>query len=129
MNSHSEDNFPFSFNPQACDSCGGRCCRGESGHVWVSDAEVVQLAQLRNLSIASFSKQYLRSVNGRLSLQERFINQEYACCFLDTIGGSCNVYDTRPAQCRTFPYWDKYKVETQELFLLCPGVSESEIRE
>jgi len=35
-----EKDFNFGFNPLACNSCDGACCRGESGYIWVKYVEI-----------------------------------------------------------------------------------------
>lgn len=32
------------------------------------------------------------------------------------------IYEVRPTQCRTFPFWDYFKTRVDELKLECPGV-------
>ena len=115
--------FPFHFNESACKTCGGTCCRGFTGYVWIIKEELEKMAKTRNMELATFSKHYIRQVQGRLSLQERFINGEHICCFFDPIDCLCTIYQTRPDQCRTFPFWNQFKINSQELFLECPGVS------
>ena len=106
-----------------CKTCGGKCCRGFGGYVWVSMEELEKMAGTRNMGVALFSKQYVRQVQGRLSLQERVINGEHFCCFFDYIDCQCTIYQLRPKQCRTFPYWNQFKKDPQHLFAECPGVS------
>jgi len=118
-----QNNFPYHFNSNACKICGGRCCRGSEGYVWVSLEELEKMAGTKKLDVALFSKQYVRQVKGRLSLQERVINGEHFCCFFDPIDCQCTIYQSRPKQCRTFPFWNQFKKEPQELFDECPGVS------
>ena len=81
------------------------------------------MAGTRKMDVALFSKQYVRHVQGRLSLKERVINGEHFCCFFDSIDCQCTIYQGRPKQCRTFPFWNQFKKELQELFVECPGVS------
>jgi len=85
--------------------------------------ELEKMAGTRKTDVALFSRQYVRQVQGRLSLQERVINGEHFCCFFDLIDCQCTIYQSRPRQCRTFPFWDQHKKEPQELFVECPGVS------
>jgi len=69
----------------------------------------------------AFGRQYLRRVDGRISLVDK---PNLDCVFWD---GGCTVYDIRPRQCRTFPFWRENvaspkawrKTETR-----CPGVGE-----
>ncbi|WP_417912983.1 YkgJ family cysteine cluster protein, partial [Candidatus Electronema sp. TJ] len=70
-----------------------------------------------------FAKCYVRRVQGRLSLQERVINGEHFCCFFDRASCRCSIYEQRPEQCRTFPFWERFKADPQELLRECPGVA------
>jgi len=118
-----KNNFPYHFNSNACKTCGGKCCRGFGGYVWVSMEELKEMAGTRNMDVALFASQYVRQVHGKLSLQEYVINGEHFCCFFDLIDCQCTIYQSRPRQCRTFPFWNKFKKEPQKLFRECPGVS------
>ena len=122
-------NYPYTFNSEACKTCGGKCCRGSEGYVWASIEELESMAAAKKITLDSFAKQYLRRVQGRLSLRENVINGEHLCCFLDPVDGQCTVYEARPQQCRTFPFWDKFKTDTQALFLECPGVTLKEVKD
>lgn len=81
------------------------------------------MATARGMNAGLFAKQYVRRVQGRLSLQERVINGEHLCCFFDRIECGCTIYETRPEQCRTFPFWERFKEDYQELLQECPGIS------
>ncbi len=118
-----KNNFPYHFKSSACKTCGGKCCRGFGGYVWVSLEELEAMAITRRMELSLFARQYLRQVQGRLSLQEFVINGEHFCCFFDRIDRHCTIYQSRPEQCRTFPFWDKFKEDPRELFAECPGVS------
>ncbi|MCW5206039.1 YkgJ family cysteine cluster protein [Desulfobulbus sp. F5] len=117
-----QDDFPFHFDSDACATCGGRCCRGAGGYVWVSWEELEEMAKVRGMNAGLFAKQYARRVHDRLSLQERIISGEHFCCFFDRIDCRCTIYESRPKQCRTFPFWERFKQDQQELFAECPGV-------
>ena len=93
---------------------------------WVENTDpfASTLSPLRNWNKAgSFAKHYARRVQGKLSLQERVINGEHLCCFFDRIACCCTIYDNRPEQCRTFPFWERFKEDCRELLRECPGVS------
>jgi hypothetical protein len=87
------------------------------------------MAVARKMDLDSFAKHYVRRVQGRLSLRENVINGEHLCCFLDPVDSQCTIYAARPQQCRAFPFWGKFKTDTQALFLECPGVSLKEKNE
>lgn len=117
--------YSFRFDNSVCEQCRGHCCRGQQGYVWVTIEQITSMAQSLGVDINQFSMQYIRRVGQRYSLLEQYVNDEYCCCFLDTDTGQCNIYQQRPAQCRNYPYWPKYKNEEQILQLIdqCPGVS------
>ena len=117
------ENFPFQFNSQACRICKGRCCRGRSGHVWISLQELEDMAAAKGMDAARFAAQHLRQTQGRLALRERIINGEHFCCLFDPIACRCTMYAQRPEQCHSFPFWEKFKHDCQELLRECPGVT------
>jgi Fe-S-cluster containining protein len=87
----------------SCQQCGN-CCRGpEPGYVWVTDEEVAALAARLGLSLDQFGRLYLRRIGARLSLVER---ANHDCVFWEE-GQGCTVYEQRPTQCRTFPFWSE----------------------
>ena len=118
-----QNSFPYTFNINICKTCDGKCCRGFTGYVWISREEVEKMAGTRKIDAASFSKQYVRQIQGRFALQERVINGEYFCCFFDLIDCRCTIYQSRPKQCRTFPFWNQFKKDPFRLLLECPGVT------
>ena len=81
------------------------------------------MADTMKMDTDKFSKKYVKKIHGKLSLKENFINGEYICCFFDIIGCRCRIYESRPKQCRTFPFWEQFKKDPEGLILECPGVS------
>lgn len=107
--------------PFACTGCG-KCCTGFPGAVWINDAEIEALANLLNLSIDEFLKKYTRLVDGERSLIEDPIN--FDCVFLKD--NRCQVYEARPTQCRTYPWWTqnlKSKKDWHEAAKFCEGIT------
>ena len=86
-----------------CTGCG-LCCtqRGGYAHVYVSTAEVADLATLLEMTPGKFRRRhtFVDELGWR---QLRF--RDGACTFLDPATNRCTVYTARPVQCRTFPYW------------------------
>ncbi|MBW2608326.1 MAG: YkgJ family cysteine cluster protein [Deltaproteobacteria bacterium] len=117
-----QNDFPYYFESNTCKTCGGKCCRGREGYIWISMEEIEEMADRMKIDVSLFSRQYVRQIQGRLSLQERVINGEHFCCFFDPIDGQCTIYQSRPRQCRTFPFWNQFKKEPQKLLDECPGV-------
>ena len=96
-----------------CAQCGN-CCTGAPGYVWISDEELGWLAAFLQLTVDETIERYCRRIGSRVSLKERRTPQgQYDCIFLQEVklrGGHvkkvCSVYDVRPLQCRTWPFWD-----------------------
>lgn len=114
--------FEFSFDPNACKSCQGLCCRGTSGHVWVDHQEIEALSAFLNSNAIDVMERYLRRIDNRYALKERYDADGFACIFYDTVANRCEIYDVRPFQCRQFPFWDYFKHHPEVLIEECPGV-------
>mgnify|MGYP000863215831 CR=1 FL=1 len=102
-----------------CTRCGA-CCTGAPGYVWVSEEEVEGLARATGQSVAAFSRKHVRRVGDRLSLVERHNGD---CVFWDRERG-CIVYEARPVQCRTWPFWSENvatKAAWEATRAKCPG--------
>lgn len=103
-----------------CTQCGN-CCTGAPGYVWVNAEEIAALAKHLGLTIDDFERQYVRTIGSRKSLVE-FANGD--CVFFDGQTRKCNVYEVRPRQCRTWPFWDSNVSSPQawkETCSVCPG--------
>ncbi|MDO4627902.1 MAG: YkgJ family cysteine cluster protein [Planctomycetia bacterium] len=85
-----------------CKECGG-CCSGAPGYVWLSEEEIENIATRLGLSVPDFEFRYVREVGNRKSLTE-FPNGD--CVFYDRFHTNCKIYRDRPAQCRTWPFWE-----------------------
>ncbi len=108
-----------------CTQCGN-CCGGAPGYVWVSAAEIAALAGATGMAAEAFERLHVRPVGRRRSLKER---PNGDCEFLRrTPAGKafCSVYDARPRQCRTWPFWAD-NLETPEAWndasAGCPGIN------
>ncbi len=119
-----KESFSFSFDPSACYSCSGACCRGESGYVWVSKEEIIQIARFLEMDVERFKKDCLKKENYRFTIQEIKKNGEYLCLFFDEKHNKCAIYPVRPKQCRSFPFWDQYKNKDKikEVCKECKGI-------
>lgn len=92
-----------------CTECG-KCCTGSPGFVWLEEEDITRLTKRLNISREIFLKQYTRQIQGRYSLIEHPKN--YDCIFLKE-KKTCRVYEDRPKQCQTFPFW-KEVLESKE---------------
>ncbi len=124
-----------------CTQCGN-CCTGGPGFVWMSDVEIERLAAHLGLSVQQTLKQYCRRIGGRISLKERLNRGNHDCIFLreteatrfDERAGrevryskrTCQIYEVRPLQCRTWPFWPE-NLESEKAWKqaarICPGMS------
>lgn len=124
-----------------CTMCGN-CCSGPSGFVLVSDAEIAALARRFAITPEQFIDTYthmlpegrsLREVDGPARSDQQpgqSAARGYDCVFLDRqrIPGKavCGVYEDRPAQCRTWPYWRSVIRSPQtwaKARAICPGIN------
>jgi uncharacterized protein len=108
-----------------CTQCG-KCCTGAPGYVWVDDDEVEALSIRLGMSENVFRRTYTRREGDRRTLIEKPNND---CIFYDANMG-CTVYDQRPKQCRTWPFWDsnlKSERHWQKTVDICPGSGEGRL--
>ena len=119
----SEIGYDFKFTPLACDACGGACCTGSSGYIWTKYQEIEQIATFLELSVEEFATIYLKKVKHRYSIIEKKLDDEnFACVFFNEKLKQCSIYSVRPRQCRTFPFWEIYKNNSEEVKEECPGI-------
>jgi Fe-S-cluster containining protein len=111
-----------------CSQCG-KCCGGGPGTIRVNEDEIAALADRLGLSEAEFRPRYsYRLRNGDVSLVEK---ENYDCVFFDRKRG-CTVYDDRPKQCRTWPFWSSavFSRETwDDQAAECPGMNSGPLRD
>lgn len=101
------------------------CCSSEPGYVFLSENDIERMCKFLSLDRETFLKTYTRLVDYGthylVSLTER---KNYDCEFLSPEG--CTVYDARPEQCRTYPFW-KSVLESRETWeneaQYCKGIN------
>jgi uncharacterized protein len=109
-----------------CTQCGD-CCTGTPGYVWVNEEEIGALAKHMGIAPDDFEARYVRRVGKRKSLVE-FENGD--CVFFDNQTRKCKVYEARPRQCRTWPFWDSNLRTPQawkETCAVCPGSGKGQL--
>ena len=106
-----------------CVRCS-RCCRHEPGYVFLSENDISGLSTAHDCSRSEFMSTFCTVVSvfqvDRISLKEK---DNYDCIFWDD--GGCTVYEHRPLQCRSFPFWGSSLASEQawqELARDCPGI-------
>lgn len=89
--------------------------------MWVDPRERAAIAERLGVPLSEFEREYCRRVLSRVSLRERSNGD----CFLLS-EGRCRVYEVRPRQCRTYPFWKEilsspqtWESAAQE----CPGIN------
>tara|TARA_A100001015_G_scaffold321274_1_gene451152 strand:- start:438 stop:878 length:441 start_codon:yes stop_codon:yes gene_type:complete len=84
-----------------CTGCG-QCCTGSPGYVWLTEVDIQRIADKLNITKKYFLQKYTLNIAGRYSLKE--IQPSYDCIFYKN--KRCTIYQARPKQCRTYPFWD-----------------------
>lgn len=105
-----------------CTGCGG-CCRARNGYeyVYVDPDEARAIARRLAIPLSQFVDEYLIEQHEDAQMHLRF--DDGACSMLKD--GKCSVYEDRPKQCRTWPFWRenlRKKVWDSEIAPSTPGV-------
>jgi Fe-S-cluster containining protein len=94
--------------------------------VFLSESDVARLVAALALEQAEFEAAYCRWVAAgaveRLSLKERREKAGYDCIFWKD---GCSVYESRPLQCRIFPFWRMVMADAaswRRVAADCPGM-------
>jgi len=108
----------------SCARCSS-CCRHDPGFVFLSLKDIETLIAFLRLSKHDFIMRYVKEVDmgdyRRLSLIEK---PNYDCIFWDE--GGCSVYEARPLQCRSYPFWHHHLLSKDTWDALadsCPGIN------
>lgn len=112
-----------------CTQCGN-CCTGPEGYVLFNDEEARAMAETLGVPLDTFYNDYTHTTPAGRSLKERLTTHGYDCIFLDrtTVPGKalCGVYNARPTQCRTWPFWDanlRTPHHWRHAARTCPGIN------
>ena len=117
-----QEGYPYVFDADACATCGGRCCTGESGNIFVKREEIVAIAETLGMEVDAFMERYLEKRGYKYSIKERIVGMSHDCIFYNRESNGCEIYMARPLQCRTFPFWDYFRTRVDELKRECPGI-------
>lgn len=106
----------------------GNCCtsHGEFGFVFLTIDDRRRFAKHLKLSTAAFTRKYCDLKDGVWHLKEDKKNPD--CMFL--ANKRCSVYEARPTQCRTWPFWPEVmnaKSWGKEVASFCPGVGKGQL--
>lgn len=109
----------------ACTRCSD-CCRHTPGYVFLSESDLARVANYLAIDTAEARSRYCRRIDiggfGRVSLKEK-ANLD---CILWEDGG-CSVYEARPLQCRSFPFWSSNlssRESWEDAARACPGIGQ-----
>ena len=90
----------------ACTGCS-KCCKVK-GTVTATNEEVDAMAKVAGIPLDEFSQLHvLRNDEEYASLRSRRGFDGSETCTLLGEDGRCTVYDARPLQCRTYPFWSE----------------------
>jgi Fe-S-cluster containining protein len=118
-----KEGFSYAFEPSGCDTCAGNCCIGESGYIWITVQEINFLAKHLGITLEEVRTKYLNKIGYKYSIKEvKLAEDNYACMFFNLEKKQCTIYEARPVQCRTFPFWDYFKENTEEVYKECPAI-------
>jgi hypothetical protein len=99
-----------------CTMCGD-CCTGSPGVIAFTEEEGRRIADRLGISYDDFIDRYTHETPAGRSLNEVRTQRGYDCVFLDRTsdharslrggrgGAVCSLYEDRPLQCRTYPWW------------------------
>ena len=105
----------------------GRCCvsRDSYGLVYLTLEDRRRLAAELQLSLRDFTRQYCKRDMSLYYLDDRGSKN---CIFLR--GKQCGVYNGRPTQCRTWPFWPEVmnaRTWKKEVSAFCPGIGKGRL--
>lgn len=106
----------------------GKCCtsHGQYGFVYLTPDDRRRMAKHLKMKTADFTRTYCERTDGIWHLRERRENPD--CLFLE--GKRCGVYEGRPNQCRTWPFWPEVmgaKSWSKDVAAFCPGVGKGRV--
>lgn len=111
-----------------CTRCGN-CCGGGPGMVKVTDEEVARLAKRLGVTEKEFRERHTRLFRKDINLLTE--KENYDCVFYDRAVG-CTVYEARPTQCRTWPFWEITVLSPRtwsEASATCPGMNHGKLHD
>ena len=109
--------FPVKFE---CQPQCANCCRLSGGYVFLKEDEASRIARRLEISEQEFLDFFCRFYDDQLCLVD---GENDHCVFLEN--SICSIYEVRPEQCRTYPFWPenlksfaRWRLTADE----CPGI-------
>jgi Fe-S-cluster containining protein len=107
--------------------CCSDCCRLEPGMVFLRKKDVERLVYQLKMGYVDFIETFCRWVPSgcgreQLSLKEK---SNYDCIFWKE---GCTVYEARPLQCSTYPFWPSILASEKTWnSTICPGMGKGKM--
>ena len=106
----------------------GKCCvsRGQYGYVYLNKKDRQRMAKVLGVSTQFFTRNFCSKTEGFFHLREDKSSKN--CLFLKK--NQCSVYEGRPTQCRTWPFWPELmnaKSWKKDVVGFCPGVGKGRL--
>lgn len=116
-----------------CTMCGA-CCTGAPGYVLFTAREAGAIAAKLGITTDEFIRDFTHDTCEGRSINEVKTVHGYDCVFLDRTAmpgkAVCSLYEARPLQCRTFPFWPEHlrsRAAWEALGRSCEGVGRGRI--
>lgn len=110
-----------------CSGCS-KCCRHEPGFVFLAADDIRRLIASTGLAFRDFLRKFTRLVDIGTGLAISLTETISMDCIFWNDG--CTVYEFRPVQCSTYPFWERL-LETEQTWLSeardCPGIGKGPI--
>lgn len=104
-----------------CHQCGS-CCK-HPGPVWITQSESRQISHFLGMVESDFRKAYIKEIGGLFTIDDKDDGQ---CIMLEARTNRCRIYEVRPRQCSSFPFWPdilKNQVTWAKEGTLCRGIN------
>lgn len=104
----------------SCTQCGN-CCTGAPGYVWLQDGDADRIAAHLAVPVEEVMLMHARKGHRGLTLREK---NNGDCVYFEQ-GKGCVIYPVRPAQCRTWPFWEsnlRSRKNWDSIAEGCPGI-------
>ena len=106
----------------------GKCCmsRGQYGYVYLTLEDRQRLARHFGISTAEYTRTHCQKDEDLFRIGYEKASDD--CVYLK--GAGCTVYEARPTQCRTWPFWPEVmtaKTWSKEVETFCPGIGKGRL--
>ena len=110
-----------------CQKDCAKCCGGSPGYVWLNQHNIETISAHLNISEDEFLIKYTKKVGENISLID-LEEDNWNCIMLKN--GKCSIYESRPLQCRTYPFWHQnieHPTVWKEEKEACPGIGKGKV--